>query len=55
LDWALDMVGKKGFDEYEIGWVLESNTHWRRQLEKLHCGAILGIRRFSIYQQPITD
>lgn len=55
LDGALNMVNKKNYREYEIGWVLESNTSWIHQIEKIHKGAILGRRTFRIYEYAITQ
>ena len=50
MDEAIKMCREKGVLAYEVGWVLESNVHWRRQLENACRNCLMGTRRYRVYE-----
>lgn len=53
MESAVQMAKSKGIDAYEVGWVLESNKHWRKQLETACGPSMTGYRRYRIYEQSV--
>jgi hypothetical protein len=47
---AIDMAKEKGIEGYEVEWVLESNKHWKRQLEVDCAPSIVGVRKYRLYE-----
>ncbi len=53
MESAVQMAKSKGIDAYEVGWVLKSNKHWRKQLETACGPSMTGYRRYRIYEQSV--
>lgn len=52
---AVNMAKNKSIRTYEVGWVLESNTIWRNQLESACGAAMVGRRRYRLYEWSVGD
>jgi len=50
MDAAISMCKEKGVLEYEVGWVLESNVLWRKQLETACKDYLMGIRKYRMFE-----
>jgi hypothetical protein len=50
MDAGVEMIKAKNMFDYEIGWVLESNKNWLKQIHNAFGSAMMTVRKYRIYE-----
>jgi hypothetical protein len=54
MDAAINMCIEKGVASYEVGWILESNANWKKQLESATKEHLECVRKYRIYHYLVN-